>query len=94
MIISEITTNTDASESVDIYHVDVSGGAVTVTLPESPSEGATWHVKKIDNSGEQLTVETTGTPTIDGSANVFTVTQYDGWTITFYNGEYYLRNTI
>jgi hypothetical protein len=73
-------------------NVDASGGAVTITLPTAVGcAGREYRVKKIDASANAVTVATTSSQTIDGSATLAITTRYttlavysDGanWSIT------------
>ena len=61
----------------DFVLVDASGGAVTITLPAA-SGGASLlvHVKKIDSSGNAVTIERAGSDTIDGETTQVINSQY------------------
>lgn len=51
---------------------DASGGAFTITLPATASSGITFSFKKIDSSGNAVTIA----GTIDGAVNYTLATQY------------------
>lgn len=58
--------------------VDASGGARTITLPLASScPGRTYTVKKVDSSANTVTVQRSGTDTIDGAASYTLVAQYN-----------------
>lgn len=57
--------------------VNCTGGAVTVNLPAAASHaGRILHVKKVDSSGNAVTVEPNGAETIDGASNATVSTQW------------------
>lgn len=64
--------------------VDASGGAVTITLPATPVIGQSYNVKKIDASGNGVTVSGNG-KTIDGAATLSIPGQWQSYYIQ-YNG--------
>lgn len=67
---------------VDVVLADATGGAITVNLP--PAANATnrvLRVKKIDASGNAVTVDGDGAETIDGAATQALAAQYDALTI-------------
>lgn len=68
--------------------VDASGGAVTITLPTAASAyssvtkvGKVYNVKKIDSSGNAVTLDGDGSETIDGAANQSIPTQWMNLTV-------------
>jgi len=73
--VKSVSTNYNANDG-EIVLVDASGGAVTVTLP-SPSNGARVRVKKIDSSSNTVTVQPSGTETIDGASSHSISQQYE-----------------
>jgi len=69
--VKTVTTET-SSYTANVYDVvlaDASGGGFTVTLP-SPDTDVQVNVKKIDSSGNTVTVATPGSETIDGSGTL------------------------
>lgn len=50
--------------------VDASAGPVNIALPASAASGQTFHIKKIDDSDNIVTVTADGTDLIDGSVSV------------------------
>lgn len=73
-----VSSNYNASAN-SIVLADASGGAITVTLP-SPQADAIVSVKKIDSSGNAVTIDGAGA-NIDGSASIQITTQYDSYTL-------------
>lgn len=50
--------------------VDASGGPITLTLPKAVfSPSREFDIKKIDNTGNVVTIDPDGSETIDGNAN-------------------------
>ena len=73
--------------SVFFVKVDASGGARAISLPDATGiEGKQIIVKKIDSSGNAVTVTPYSTQTIDGSASKNTATQWG--TIKVYSDGY------
>ena len=73
--VKSVNANYTASDG-EIVLVDASGGAVTITLP-SPSNGARVRVKKIDSSNNTVTVQPSGSETIDGASSHTISQQYE-----------------
>ena len=57
---------------------DASGGAFTITLPalSAVSDGKVYHIKKIDSSGLSVTIDGSGSETIDGVTMQVITDQY------------------
>lgn len=70
-----ITSDTTLTLASDVILVDASGGPVTVTLlPSALMAGATVDIKKVDSSGNTVTVDANASETIDdGLTAVLTV---------------------
>jgi hypothetical protein len=69
--VKTVTTET-SSYTAGVYDVvlaDASSGDMTVTLP-SPDTDVQVSVKKIDSSGNTVTVATPGSETIDGNSSL------------------------
>lgn len=81
--ITTITSNYTAS-SGELVDVDASGGAVTVTLPSSPSASDFVHVSKRDSSSNTVTIDGNGN-NINGETSQSIGTQYNAITM-YYNG--------
>lgn len=59
---------------------NVTSSGFTITLPlAADNPGRQVSVKKIDASGNTLTVGRSGSDLIDGATTVTTTTQYDSW---------------
>ncbi len=56
---------------------DASGGAMTVNLPATIGNGRLVTIKKIDSSGNAVTVTRAGSDTIDGATTESLAAQYD-----------------
>lgn len=64
--------------SDSICVVDATGGAVTITLPTAASAiNRCFYIKKIDASGNAVTVDGDGSETIDGATTASLASQYD-----------------
>lgn len=75
--IRTITSNATADPNDGTILVDASGGNVTVTLPAAASfPGRILVVKKIDSSGNSVTIDGNASETIDGSLTKSTSTQW------------------
>jgi hypothetical protein len=71
--------------------VDATGGNRTITLPTAASQpGMILHIKKIDASGNSVTIDGNGSETIDGATTKATTTQYAGWTIQSDGSAWYI----
>lgn len=77
-------TSSEALTSADhLVLVDATAGAVVVDLPPAASkEGYQIVVKKIDASGNTVTVDGDGAETIDGSTTQVLSSQYDSVVIS------------
>jgi len=74
---NDIVTATEdyLASTQEVVLVDASGGAVAVTLP-SPESAASVIVKKTDSSGNDVTISTPGSETIDGDSSRTLSAQY------------------
>jgi len=78
--LTTVTAAYTVPENVFYVRADVSGGGFTVTLPPAQGrDGRQILVKKIDSSGNTLTVGVSGSDTIQGGATVTTATQWGSW---------------
>lgn len=67
----EITTSQTIRVTRQVYLVDASGGAVTITLPPAKDAKGEWVLIKKTNSGTpNVTVDGDGSETIDGSTTL------------------------
>ena len=68
--ISSLSATTTLSYAYDTVHVDASGGAKTITLPDATLlAGRKFTIIKSDSSANGVTVGRTSSQTINGSAN-------------------------
>jgi hypothetical protein len=65
-----ITANTTLTDGNFYVSVNCSGGSVTVTLPATASKNPTFIIKRTDSSANTVTVQRTGTDTIDGATSI------------------------
>lgn len=73
-----ITSNTTADIANYLYLVNAASGAVTLTLPTAVGNaGKEFVVKKIDSSTNIVTIDASGSQTIDGALTLDTATQHD-----------------
>ena len=80
--IRRVSASEALSKSDYTVLVNAVGGAVTVTLPAASSvNGQTYIIKKIDASGNAVTIAAAGSETIDGAATKATTTQWASYSI-------------
>ncbi|MHC4371440.1 MAG: hypothetical protein ACYSW8_27820 [Planctomycetota bacterium] len=72
-----------------IIFADASAASLTVTLPEG-MEGMTVAVKKIDATGNTVTIDAHGSETIDGQLTLVISAQYVTATLRFHDGEWWI----
>lgn len=73
-----ITSNTTANTQAYVYLIDATSGNVTVTLPAATGVvGLYYKFKRMDNSGNTITIQRAGSDTIDGSTSFTLTTQYE-----------------
>lgn len=77
-----ITATTTPTATDYALLADATGGAVTVNLPPAAgNSGRVLIVKKIDASGNAVTLDGDGAETIDGAATQATSTQWNAFTV-------------
>ena len=70
---------------------DASGGGFTITLPAAASHtGRVYHIKKIDSSGNIVTVDGNSSETIDDATTAVLTTQYESITIQSDGDEWFI----
>ena len=80
--ITEVSANTTLDETYFTVLVNAVGGARTITLPAAASHThRIYNIKKIDASGNAVTIDGAGAETIDGAATVVIAAQWDSYTI-------------
>ena len=87
-----ILTNTNATETVETYFCDATGGPFNLVLPEAPKDGKIYQCKKIDSTVNKITISAIGGKLIDFSATQELELQGENFTIRFYasNDQYYI----
>jgi len=66
--ITLVSSNTTLDVNNDAYLVDATNGNVVLTLPDSPTDGQWFDIKRVDASGNTVTLQgSSSTITIDGS---------------------------
>jgi hypothetical protein len=66
------------AENETIIIGDATSGSITITLPPVDEvTGIIYHVKKVDNSVNTITIDANSSETIDGATTQVISTQYD-----------------
>ncbi len=84
--------NTDSPYTVTrekLVLCDATSGAITVNLPAA-SSGVITTVKKTDSSGNAITIDGSGSETIDGTTTKVITTQYASLTMSPQGGAYHI----
>lgn len=82
LLVKSVTANYTVENDYDVFKVDTTGGAVTITLPAAAlHSGRVVNVKRMDGSANTLTVDGNAAETIDGSATLLIPTQYESFTL-------------
>lgn len=77
-----ITATGAVADTDYLILANATSGAITVTLPAAASsEGRVLVVKKTDASGNAVTLDGTGSETIDGATTQALAAQYDALTV-------------
>lgn len=72
----------NVTDAEDVILVDCTGAARTMTLHAiATAYRKPYHFKKVDSSGNAMTIDTVGAELIDGVASVNTTVQYAGFSI-------------
>ena len=80
-VISSTVTYT-AIDTDDKILVDATGGARIVNLPTAVGRGEKWFtVKKVDSSSNTVTIDGSGSETIDGATTYVITNQYESITV-------------
>lgn len=93
-VVSIVTKTGDytLTTSDDVVLVDASGGNRTITLPAvSGIAGTVYEVKKIDSSGNTVTLDGNGSETIDGQTTQVITAQYTSITVITDGSAWYIR---
>lgn len=88
--VKSVTASQNIGFDANTYLVDATGGAVTLTLPALANAVRAIAVKKIDASGNAVTVDGYGSETIEGTATKSTTTQWASWVFVPGASEWYL----
>ena len=75
--ITTVTADTTLTSSNDVVLVNAASGAITITLPTAATLLQEFTVKKIDSSGNVVTVDGNGSETIDDTTTKVLSSQYD-----------------
>lgn len=80
--ITEVNANTTLDDSYFTVLVNAVGGARTITLPAAALHThRIYNIKKIDASGNAVTIDGNAAETIDGAATLVIAAQWDSYTI-------------
>jgi hypothetical protein len=81
--IQTVTASSDTLDGTDFTTLcDCTSNAITITLPASSgATGRLYNIKKIDATGNTVTIDGNSAETIDGSATITLTTQYESVTI-------------
>lgn len=72
-----ITESDTATASDTVILCNATGGNITVTLPAiATNKGKVYFIKKIDSSGNTVTIDGAGSETIDGDTTQVIMAQY------------------
>lgn len=85
-VLGNIVTNTSAAYTAlaDDFTIlcDATSAGITINLPQAvTAKYRVYNIKKIDSSGNSVTIDGFGSETIDGSTTQVTSTQYVHFTI-------------
>jgi len=85
------TSNYTVTGTDVVVFANAAGGNVTVTLPLASSLGGyRFYVKRIDSSGNTVSIAATNPDTIDGQTSVTVRAQYDSYTIVSNGSLWYI----
>ena len=86
------TANYTATTFDEVILADATSGTITVSLPTAAGRTDPITVKKIDSSANPVTVDASGSQTIDGQLIKRLDAQWDHVTLVPYNGNWYVRS--
>jgi hypothetical protein len=80
--VDAVTSNITAALDDYYFRIDATSGNITITLPAAStafgaSVGIHYVFKRIDNSGNTVTIARAGSDTIDGATSITLTTQYE-----------------
>lgn len=87
---STITTNTTLTSAANSVLVNAAGGNVNVTLPTAIGAAYLCYVKRIDASGNSVTILPNGAQTIDAQSSLGILNQYTSVTLKSDNANWWL----
>jgi hypothetical protein len=86
--LANVDVNADITADVDkAYWVDTSSGPVTITLPPSPTKGATMRIFDVANTFDtnNLTIATNGHRIMGGTDNLVVDTEGAAFDLLYYD---------
>lgn len=90
--VRSVSATGDIASTDGLVLVDATAGAVTMTLPLAASvPGRVFAVKKVDASGNAVTVDGNGSETIDGATTQALSAQYDVLTVASDGTEWWIQ---
>jgi hypothetical protein len=85
------TSNYSITGTDVVVFADATSGNVTITLPTaSANAGYRFYVKRIDNSGNTVSIARSGSDTIDGQTSITIAAQYDSYTVVSNGSLWYI----
>ena len=80
--VKTITASYTVEANIFYVRVNLTGGAITVTLPSAAGkDGRRIRVYKVSNDANTLTLGVTGSDTINGASTQTVTSQYNGWEV-------------
>lgn len=87
---TESDVSTGETVSADVTLINTGGSNYTVLLPENAAEGTVYRVKKTDAATNTLTIQKTGSDTIDGATSIVLYHQYESLTVVSDSANYHV----
>lgn len=91
--IRTVTANYTTVAADETILVNATSGAVTVSLPATPTTGKKYNVKKIDGTANAVNVSGNG-HNIDGNATVSGTLPYQGWVMQYDGTNWFIISRI
>lgn len=77
-----VTSAYTVEDGYDLFTADSTGAAFTITLPPAPKhKGRAVYVKRLNAGANNVTIDGSGSETIDGAANTVLTTQWESRTL-------------
>lgn len=85
-----VTGNTTLTVANVVVLCDASSGSLTITLPAAATKVGLYYIKKIDSSGNTVTIDGNGSETIDDALTVVISIQYESKTLAPDGSNWYI----